>query len=133
MLVQRTVRVSLLTALAVLIVTACATSPIAIAESPAQKFAATKLTYDAVLAVAVPVLQDNAVPLEARRVLQTAIADSGEIYRSANRAYVDYVAARAELAVGTTTSEKLEIATRNLDRWLATLEETIGRLTTLTR
>lgn len=132
MLAHRTVRVPLLAALLVLLA-ACVNSPISIAETPAQKYAATKLTYDAVLSVAVPVLEDNAVPLEARRALQTAIADSGEIYRSANRAYVDYVAARAELQAGATTSEKLEIATRNLERWLAQLEGTAGRLSSLTR
>lgn len=112
---------------------ACATSPVSIAQTPAQKYAAVKLTYDAVLAVAVPVIEDTAVPINVRRSLQTAVAESGEIFGTLNDAYVQYVAARAELGAAETTSERLEVATRNLERWLAALDETVLRIASLAR
>lgn len=123
----------LFTAMLVSIVTACALNPIAIAETPAQKFYAAKLTYDAVLTGAQAFVADTNAPADLRRSVQQAVAASATVYRSANTAYVDFVAARGELRAGETTSAKVEIATANLTNWLSQLEDTAGRLASLTQ
>lgn len=121
------IRVLLATFVASLLV-ACASNPIAVAETPAQKYAAIKLTYDAVLSGALELVRDQSVPAEVRTRIQQSAAASGEIYRNANAAYVQFVAARAELAAGQTRSEKLDVATANLERWLGQLETVAGQL-----
>lgn len=118
--------------LLVMLLEACAgLNPVAVAETPAQKYAAVKLTYDAVLTVGVQIVQDSTVPNEVRRPLQAAIAASGDVYRSANEAYVQFVAARGELATGQTSSAKLDIATANLEKWIGQLQTAGGRLAAL--
>ena len=109
----------------------CTSNPLAAAETPAQKYAAVKLTYDAVLSGALVLVQDTTVPAELRRSIQSAAVTSGDIYRSANTAYVQFVAAKAELAAGETRSAKLDIATANLERWLRDLDSVAGRLAAL--
>jgi hypothetical protein len=106
-------------------------NPVAVAETPAQKYAAVKLTYDAVLSVAVKLVEDPTAPVEIRRGLQAATLASRDVYQAANQAYVDFVAARGELAAGVTTSDKLTIATQNLEKWSGQLDVVVGRLAAL--
>lgn len=111
---------------------ACATTnPLAVAQTPAQKYAAIKLTYDALLTPAATVVADTTVPANTRRALQAAVAASGDIYNSLNTAYIDYLAAKGALGAGETTSDKLNIASANLDHWIAQLQTVVERLATL--
>lgn len=109
----------------------CASNPLAVAETPAQKYAAVKLSYDAVLSAALVVIEDTALPANLRRSTQAAVAESGELYKTGNQVYTDYLAARGELAGGATTSEKLEIATVNLEHWLEAMESAVARIAAL--
>lgn len=106
-------------------------NPVAVAETPAQKYAAVKLSYDAVLSAAVGVIEDTSLPANVRRSTQAAVAESGELYRTGNQVYTDYLAARGELSAGTTTPEKLEIATVNLEHWLEQMEQHVARIAAL--
>jgi hypothetical protein len=120
------------TALFLAALTACQNlNPLAVAQTPAQKYAAVKLTYDALLTPAVDLVEDTTAPIDLRRNVQRAVASSGEAFKSLNTAYVDYVAARATLAQGATTSEKLELATANLEQWVSTLESDLGNIARL--
>jgi hypothetical protein len=123
----------LFTVLLTAIVTACASSPIAVAETPAQKFYAAKLTYDAVLSGALDLVNDGNVPVDVRRTIQQAAIASGDVYRQANQAYTRYVAARGELAAGETTNDKLNIAAASLTNWLTQLEDTAEQLAAVTQ
>ena len=127
------VHLSIMATIAAAVVAACASSPVSIAETPQQKFYAAKLTYDAVLSGALVLVNDTTLPAELRRRIQSAAASSGDAYRASNQAYLQYVAARAELAAGQTTSEKLEIASANLLRWLGELEAAAAALAAVTQ
>lgn len=106
-------------------------NPLAVAETPAQKYAAVKLSYDAVLSAALVVIEDTSLPVNLRRSTQAAVAESGELYKTGNQVYTDYLAARGALAAGTTTSEKLEVATVNLEHWLEQMEQHVARIAAL--
>lgn len=124
-------RANLLLATTLLFVVACqTTNPLAIAQTPEQKYAAAKLTYDAVLSAVQTFVADSSIPADARRGVQAAAARSGELYKSLNGAYVEYVAAKAQLAAGTTTSDKLTVASANLLQWEQQLEQAIGGIAT---
>lgn len=111
--------------------TACASlNPIAVANTPEQRYNATLLTYDAILEPAIEVLEDESVPVEVRRSIQAAIATSGEAYDAATSAYSDYKRARAAVAAGG-QGQVLEVASENLARWTAELEQTLGRVKAL--
>lgn len=116
---------------AVLAVAACqTTNPLAVAQTPEQKYAAVKLTYDALLTPAQQLVADTTVPADVRRTVQAAVGQSGQIYRSLNAAYIDYVAAKAQLAAGTTSADKVKIAADNLAKWDAQLEAALGSIAT---
>lgn len=112
-------------------VVACTSNPLAVAQTPEQKYAAVKLTYDALLTPAQAFVSDTTIPADTRRAVQAAVAKSGDLYRSLNTAYVDYVAAKAQLAAGTTSADKLNIASANLANWEQQLEGAVGGLASL--
>lgn len=128
MLVQLCVTFSLL-----LMLNACASGLLAKADTPEQRYAAVKLTYDAALATAYEIVADTAAPLELRRTVQKLVGDSADIYRSSNAAYLEFIQARDALAAGTTPAEKLTIATANLERWIGSLDAAGGKLRAATR
>lgn len=111
----------------VMLLGGCALNPIAVAETPDQKYDATLLTYDAILEPALTLLEDPTTPVELRRTLQQAIAASGNVYTSATQAYANFKNARALVAAGG-EGRALEVATENLERWLAELEQTLANL-----
>jgi len=124
--------VSLLMIAALTALTACsALNPLHVAQTPEQKYAAVKLTYDALLTVAQTFVADQTIPPDARRAVQSAVGKSGELYKSLNTAFVEYVAAKSQLAAGATTSDKLNVATTNLATWVAQLEAAVGPLAVL--
>lgn len=111
------------------VLTACATSPLAIAQTPEQKYAAIKVTYDAVLAGAQTFVADTTAPADLRRAVQAAAVESGTIYVSANQAYQEFVAAKAQLAAAPDTpGARLDVATQNLERWLGQLDSAAADL-----
>lgn len=111
-----------------LALTACATSPLAIAQTPEQKYAAAKFELDAVLQAAAVFVEDQSVDAGARRSVQAAVAQSHTVYLSANDAYVKFVAAKGELAAGATPTDKVTIAAKNLERWLGDLDTISKRI-----
>lgn len=101
---------------------ACANlNPIAVAQTPEQKYAAVKLTYDALLTPAETLVADTAVPAQVRRALQDTVAQSGDVYRSLNRAYADYIVAR-ETFTGADREQRLAVVAGALDGWITQLE-----------
>lgn len=124
-------RTFLLLATTLLVVACQVSNPLAVAQTPEQKYAAVKLTYDALLTPAQTFVADPAIPADARRAVQAAVGKSGELYRSLNGAYVDYIAAKAQLAAGATTADKLNIASANLAQWEQQLEAALGPLASL--
>ena len=116
------------TAVMALALSACANlNPIAVAETPEQKFAAVKLTYDALLTPAVQLIQDETAPLALRRALQDAVATSGDTYKALNAAYTDYLVAR-EAFSGAEKAQRLAVVGASLEGWIAALEKHIDTL-----
>jgi hypothetical protein len=114
--------------LALAVLSACANlNPIAVAETPEQKYAAVKLTYDALLTPAVQLIEDTAVPTALRRAMQDAVARSGETYKALNAAYADYLVAR-ETFTGADRTQRLAVVAASLDGWIAQLERHIDAL-----
>lgn len=117
----------------VLLIAACASlNPVAIAVTPEQKFDAVLLTYNALLEPATQLVEDATAPTSVRRALQNAIGASGLIYNGANNAHRDFLAAKAAVAAGTDTPDKLTIATANLEKWSGQLDGIVAQLQTLT-
>jgi hypothetical protein len=110
---------------------ACALNPIAVANTPEQKYDATLLTYDAVLEPALQLLEDPRAPLELRRSIQAAIAQSGQVYASAQSAFANFKAAKAAVAAGGPGGQ-LDAATENLGMWTQQLADVLANLKTLT-
>jgi hypothetical protein len=121
----------LVTIVALAVVQACALNPVAVAETPEQKFNAVLLTYDALLEPALEVLEDPNVADNVRRSLQAHIAVTGEVYSGAVASYADFRAARAAVAAGG-PGTVLATATANLEKWANDLESALGRLDALT-
>jgi hypothetical protein len=96
-------------------------NPIAVAETPEQKYAAVKLSYDALLTPAVQLIEDETAPAPLRLALQEIVAQSGETYRSLNAAHVDYLVARATFA-GAERDRRLAVVGAELESWIAKLE-----------
>jgi hypothetical protein len=107
---------------------ACANlNPIAVAETPEQKYAAVKLTYDALLTPAVQLVENTAVPNDLRRAMQDAIARSGETYKALNAAYADYVVAR-ETFTGADREQRLAVVAASLDGWITQLGQHVDAI-----
>jgi hypothetical protein len=103
-------------------------NPLAVAETPAQRYAAVKLTYDALLTPAVTLVQDEAAPVAVRRTVQQAVAASAGVYASLNAAYVDFQVARVAVQAGESPEARLTTAAAELENWIAQLD---GHLTAL--
>lgn len=113
------------------LIAACANlNPVAVAETPEQRYNAAKLAYDALLTPAIEIIEDPAAPIGVRRTLQELVGTSGELYRAGNAVYADYRAARAAVAAGESPQDRLDIATANLERWAAELNEAVDLIAT---
>jgi len=113
-----------------LALSACANlNPLSVAQTPEQKYAAVKLGYDALLTPAVQLIQDESVPVAARRALQTTVAQSGEVYKSLNAAYVDYLVAK-QTFTGADKDQRLAVVAAQLDNWIKQLEQHTNSLAT---
>jgi hypothetical protein len=112
----------------VALLSACANlNPLAVAETPEQKYAAVKLTYDALLTPAVQLVENTAVPNDLRRAMQDAIARSGETYKALNAAYADYVVAR-ETFTGVDRDQRLAVVAASLDGWITQLGQHVDAI-----
>lgn len=116
--------------MAALTLGACANlNPIAVAQTPEQRYAAVKLTYDALLTPAVQLIEDQSAPIALRRALQDAVATSGETYKALNAAYVDYLIARETFA-GAERDQRLAVVGASLEGWINQLERHIDTIAT---
>jgi len=107
---------------------ACANSPLSLAETVEQKYDAVRLTYDALLTPAVAAIEDEALPIEARRQIQSLVQQSATVYALGIDLYVEYRAARAAFAAGDSPESRLRIATDNLERWADRLETVLDSI-----
>lgn len=120
-----------LVAVLVLLVGCARLNPIAIAETPEQKYDAAVLTYNALLEPATQIVEDPAAPADLRRALQATIAQSGEVYRTARDAFDEFQRAKG-LVEDAGAGNRIEAAAANLETWLLQLEGISARLAALT-
>lgn len=122
-------KASIVLAVLAVVAAGCANiNPVSVAETPEQRYDAVRMAYDALLEPAVEIVEDESAPLELRRDLQDAIADSGDVYSAGTRVYTEYRAARAAVAAGDSPESRLEIATQNLDEWVRDLNGILDEL-----
>ena len=109
-----------------LAVAGCASNPIAIAETPAQKAYAIERVYNIVLEQALEASRNNAtirVKVQAVEPRTTAIVDA------LSDAFVDYELARAALDTGGDgAAARLATVASNLERWIMQAEEALLEL-----
>lgn len=99
---------------------ACATiNPISSAKTVEQKVYATYGSFVVFEQQAAALMQSPDVPIEVKRAIQQADAIAKPAADQLFDATVALIKVKAELAAGTTTDEKVLIATNNLLRWYA--------------
>lgn len=102
-----------------LTLSACgASNPFKAAETVDQRYLAASGTYNIVLESARDIAANPATPLRVVQQIDDVQKITTETMDALDAAYVDYSLARAELAAGDSTEAKVEIATRNLERWI---------------
>lgn len=113
---------SLLVAAILALISGCASNPVAVAETPAQKAYAISASYNVILEAAANIVEDTTAPIDLRRAVQAAERRTTPVIESLETAFADYQVARAEFAAGETTADRLDVATRNLESWLSQAE-----------
>lgn len=124
-----------ITLLVLAVLYACAgLNPVAVAQTPEQRYDAAILSYEALLAPATEIVEDVGAPPPVRRSLQAAIAESGEIYRTSKTVFTEFTAAKAQVtAAAPGAGARLDVATANLESWIAKLEDVTVRIRKLTK
>lgn len=106
----------------------CATEPVAVAVTPGQKAAAILGDYNIYAGAAVTIGQNTGVPVAARKAILDAVATATPIANNLDAALRAYRTISAALLAGTTTADKLAIATTDLNSWIAQITPILASL-----
>lgn len=125
---------SVLPLISVLVI-ACQTNPIAIAETPAQRAYALVGLYNVLLEPAVEIIEDESAPLEVRRSLQDGVRATAPVVDELEDALRAYLTERAAWEAGgpRTPTDTLDALSENLERWMFEAEARIDTLQELLR
>lgn len=108
-------------------------NPFAQAETLEQKAFALEASYNIVLASAVDLVADPAVPDGAKKRILRVEEQATIVVESLAAATDEYIAAEALLEENRTTEERLIIVANNLERWILNAESAIGRLSMIVK
>ena len=101
-----------------LLLLACASSPISVAETAEQKAFALYGTFVTFQAAALQVVTDPATPQSVKRKIADAEARAKPVADNMLESARALMVIKAELAAGETTEDKLETATARLGVWV---------------
>lgn len=107
---------------------ACTTEPVSVAVTPGQKAAAILGDYNVYADAAVTIGQNTGVPVAARKAILDAVATATPIASNLDAALRAYRTISAQLLAGTTTADKLAIATTDLNSWVAQISPILASL-----
>lgn len=121
---RKTAPAVIVATLAAIILQACATvaGPFQAAETLPQQAYAIERAYNILLEAAAAVVEDPTTAPEIRTNIAAAEATSTPVIDALDEAVVAYIIAKAELAAGETTEDKLNIAAANLAAWVTDAE-----------
>lgn len=120
----------LFVAAAVVALAACAVNPLAVAKTTQQQAFSVYGEFVTYEKVAAKLVQDPTVPEAAKTVLRQADAAAYPAATALYAAVQEVVAIQAALAPGATTSDKLVIASANLQTWYDQSKPLIDNLIT---
>jgi len=103
-------------------------NPMSIAETPAQKAYALERSYNIVLAGALDLVNDPAVPAGVKSNIRSVERRTTPIVDNLSQAFADYTVARAALSSGTGSQERIEVIAANLEGWIKQAERAIVEL-----
>jgi hypothetical protein len=108
-------------------------NPFAQAETLEQKAFALEASYNIVLASAVDLIADPAVPASAKERILDVEQQATVVVESLAAATDEYIAAQALFEENRTTEERITIVANNLERWILNAESAIGRLSMIVK
>lgn len=106
-------------------------NPFGACKSSGQCYLAAAGTYAASQQAALTLLKDPSTPTSVKDGLKKADAAAAPVMGSLAQAYAVYRHAKADLAAGTSSPEKVAIATADLNKWLTDAGPLIANLSKL--
>lgn len=107
---------------------ACATDPVRIANTPLQKAYGAMQDYETYQEAGLVFVEDANTPKAVKDALIKAEAAATPLVHPTRVAVQTVERIRAEVKAGTSTQEKLEIATRDLAQWTVNLQKAVDDL-----
>ena len=107
---------------------ACTTNPLKSATGIDEQAYAVLGTYQAYQKLALKSVNDTTAPASVRRAVANTDAIAYPILKSLDGALADYLEAKLALSAGTTSSDKLVIATTNLDKWIKQATDAVNSI-----
>jgi hypothetical protein len=111
--------------------TAPSANPFAACKSVGQCYLATAGTYSASQQAALELLQNPDTPGVVKENLQRADREAEPVYEQLSQAYRVYRHAKADLAAGAGSADKVAIATADLQKWLTEAGPLVLKLSAL--
>lgn len=108
-------------------------NPFAAADTLEQRAFAVEASYNIALQSAVDLVNDPAVPSSAKSRILTIEEQSTVVVESLAAATDEYIAAKALFEADRTSEERVTIVANNLERWIASAESAIARLSGVVR
>ena len=106
-------------ALISVILSGCHSNPLTVAQTPEEKAYALYGTFVVFEEQAAIVIKQAATPVDAKTAIRKADAAAKPVADALLAAVREYILIKGELAAGTTTNDKLVLATANLNKWVA--------------